>query len=135
MRLRSLLVPAVLALTMPMAGPASADPDCFMLNWHDGDSCTFEAPIGAFTFSGVASEYGSGQRIPWIAIQISLRGELIASCYDQGTLTEPAECHGTAPAGAPFLTHVCQVFGTSGPIVQCADPPPLPVAGPRRAHG
>lgn len=127
MRLRLLLIPALCALVAPFGGPAYAAPACVVLNWEDGDWCTFEAPAREFVFGGVATEMRDGDRYPWVAVQIVFNGRVIASCYGQGTATEPAHCVGRAQALAPTFTHVCQVLGTGGPKFHCADPPPLPL--------
>ena len=132
MRIRSLFLSMSCALVAPFAAPANAAPACVVLNWQDGDWCTFEAPTRQFVFGGVATEILDGQRYPWVAVQVLFNGQVIASCYDQGTTTEPANCTGTAQAFAPTLTHVCQVYGSGGPKFHCADPPPLPVPLPVR---
>jgi hypothetical protein len=96
-------------------------------NWRDGSWCTFEAPARAFLFGGIANKIPDGEDLPWVAVQVSFNGQVLASCYDQGTATEPAVCQGTAQVFVPSATHLCEVFGTGGPSFQCADPPPLPV--------
>ena len=126
MRIR-LLLPALCALVAPFAGPAGAAPACVVLDWRNGDSCTFEAPTREFVFAGIADEVPDGEDVPWVAVQVVFQGQVIASCFDFGTKTEPAHCEGRAQAFAPTLTHVCQAFGTGGPSFQCADPPPLPL--------
>ena len=127
MRYRFLLLPALGALVVPFGAPANAAPACVMLDWRNGDSCTFEAPAHEFVFGGVATHYPDGARIPWVAMQVVFRGQVIASCFDEGTSTEPAICSGRMRAFVPTATHVCQVFGTGGPKAHCADPPPLPL--------
>lgn len=126
MRMRLLLAPAVLALTTPFAAPAQAAPVCVVVNWQNGDWCTFEAPTREFIFGGIASAAGEGRA--WVAVQVMFQGQVIASCYDEANSpSEPAACTGRAQAFAPTFTHVCQVFGTGGPKFHCADPPPLPL--------
>jgi len=131
MRLRPFLLPFALALVTPFAGPAHAAPACVVLNWRNGDWCTFEAPTRAFVFGGVATGVPDGG-LAWVAVQVSFQGQVIASCY--GTAPQPgypATCEGNAQAFAPTLLHVCQVFGTGGPKFHCADPPALPLPLPQ----
>ena len=98
-----------------------------MLSWHHGDSCTFEAPTGELVFGGIATDIPDGEQYPWVAVQVVFQGQVIASCYGQGTGIKPAVCEGRTQTFVPTLTHVCQVFGTGGPKFHCADPPPLPI--------
>lgn len=107
--------------------PAHAAPACVVVNWSNGDLCYFEAPTREYVFAGIATEVPDGEQFPWVSVQVSLHGQVIASCYDEGTTTEPARCVGRAQAFAPNLTHLCQAFGTGGPKFHCADPPPLPL--------
>jgi hypothetical protein len=129
MRFRLLLVPAVAALVAPFSGPAHAAPYCKVEYWRDGDSCIFEAPLGEFVYGGITHLPDNGM-VPWIAVQVSFQGRVIASCFDTGTKEEPAACAERAQAFVPGYPHVCQVFGTGGVVFQCADPPPLPVPVP-----
>ena len=126
MRIRFLLCAAVCALVAPFGSPAHAGPYCVVLDWTDGDACYFEAPAGEFVFGGIATEQRDGDRVPWVAVQVTFQGRVVASCFDQGTSTEPAQCAGRAQA-VPTFTHVCQVFGSGGATFHCADPPPLPL--------
>jgi len=123
MKLRLFLVLTILGFTLSLASPATAAPGCSGVNWRSGDTCTFEAPAGAFAFGGIATA-GEGQHA-WVAVEVVFNGIVIASCFGSGTTT--AQCGGTAQAFAPNLTHVCRVSGTGGPWYGCADPPPLPV--------
>lgn len=132
MRFRLLLIPALCALVTPFGSPAHAAPYCVVLNWQNGDWCTFEAPAREFVFAGIADKIPDGEQYPWVAVQVVFQGQVIASCYATGTETRPAACTGRAQAFAPTLTHVCQAFGTGGPMFHCADPPPLPIPLPAR---
>lgn len=127
--IRQLLLPALVTLAAPFSSPAQAAPACVMLEWTNGDSCTFEAPAGEYVFGGIADKVPDGARFPWVAVQVVFQGQVVASCYDEGTRTEPAHCVGKARAFVGDLPHVCQVFGTGGPKAHCADPPPLPLPG------
>jgi hypothetical protein len=129
MKSRLLLVPTLLSLAAPFASPAQAAPACVGVNWRNGDWCTFEAPTRAFVFGGVATAAEDGDERPWVAVQVTFQGQVIASCYDEGNGTEPAVCRGNAQAFAPTFTHRCTVYGSGGPKYHCADPPmvlPLP---------
>lgn len=130
MRGRHIVLPVLLALAAPFASPAEAAVYCSGEFWSDGDVCTFEAPTRGFLYGGIADEIRDGEQFPWVAVQVTFNGSQIASCYDQGTATEPAVCEGFAQVFAPTLTHVCQVFGSGGPSYHCADPPPLPIPLP-----
>lgn len=124
---RLLLTAAAVALVTSTVTPAHAAPACVVLNWSNGDFCFFEAPAREFLFGGVADRVPDEERFPWVAVQVSLHGQVLYSCYDEGTATEPAQCVGRGQAFAPNLTHKCQAFGTGGPKFHCADPPPLPI--------
>lgn len=107
--------------------PTTPPPACFVLNWEDGDICTFSAPAGSFAFGGVALSPGDGVDAE-IAVQIRLQGtfQTFASCYDRQS-DVPAACEETYDAPIDgTATYVCQVFGTGGPKFHCADPPRLP---------
>lgn len=130
MEFRLLLIPAALALVTTTVTPAHAAPACAVPNWFNGDACYFEAPTREFVFEGTADRVNDGEQFPWVAVQVSLHGQVIASCYDAGTTTEPAHCIGRAQAFVPNLTHMCQASGTGGPLFHCADPPPLPLPLP-----
>lgn len=125
MKLRYLGLGAMLALLVPFAGPASAGAYCVGLNWHHGDTCTFEAPARPFVFGGVAT-VSDGYQQAWVAVEVVFNGVVIASCYGGDNGTGTATCEGTGQPFAPSLTHVCRVSGTGGPKFHCADPPPLP---------
>ena len=127
MRFRLVLLPVLLALVGPFGVPAHASPACFVLNWQNGDSCPFEAPAGEFVFGGIASPGSPDGETPWVAVQVVFNGQVVASCFDLGTDTEPAVCEDRWRAFVPTLTHICQVYGTGGPKFHCADPPPLPL--------
>lgn len=130
MRFRSLLLYAAFGLVTSFVSPADAAPACVGLNWLHGDSCQFEAPTREFLFGGIADRVADGDDFPWVAVQVSLHGQVLYSCYDVGSPTEPAQCVGRGQALAPNLTHLCQVFGSGGPKYHCADPPPLPLPLP-----
>jgi hypothetical protein len=117
------LIPALLAMVLPMASPASAAPACVMINWRSGQSCTFEPVAGAFLYGGVATA-AEGQNA-WIAVEVVFQGVVIDSCYGSGF--EVATCSDYGQAFVGNLTHVCRVWGTGGPKAHCADPPALPV--------
>ena len=121
---------AVIAVVTSTITPAQAAPACVVVNWSNGDSCYFEAPTREFVFGGISDQVNDGERFPWVAVQVSLHGQVLYSCYDRGTATEPAQCVGRGQAFAPNLTHKCQVFGPGGPKFHCADPPPLPLPLP-----
>lgn len=126
MRARSFLLPAVVLTLAPLAAPASAAPACVMAPWRHGQTCTFEAPLRAVAFGGVAT---ASEGRAWIAVEVVFNGVVVASCYNSGGST--AQCQGTFQPFAPNATHVCRVYGTGGPKAHCADPPalPLPVVG------
>lgn len=126
MKTRYLGLTAMLALLAPFAGPASAAPYCFRLNWRHGDTCSFEAPTGAFIFGGIATAGDDGQEA-WIAVEVVFNGLVIDSCYGSDNGSGTATCEDTGQAFAPTLTHVCRVFGSGGPKFHCADPPALPL--------
>lgn len=127
MRLRLLLAFAIVGAPLWFASPASAAPACVMLNWQNNQTCTFEAPAGAFAFGGTARSW---EGPAWIAVQVEFNGVVLYSCYGQAVAGEVATCTGTGRAFAGGLTHVCRVFGTGGPKAHCADPPPLPLPLP-----
>ena len=111
------------AVPVPTAPPA-----CTVLNWEDGDICTFSAPAGSFAFGGVATLPGDGVDAE-IAVQIRIQGtfQTLASCYDRQS-DKPATCQERYDAPIDGrVTYVCQVFGTGGPKFHCADPPRLPL--------
>jgi hypothetical protein len=121
MKLR-LAAPLMLGLLAPFAAPASALPYCVVLGWHDGDSCSFEAPGGEFLFGGIATSPGQG--VPaWVAVEVVFNGIVIDSCYGSGT--DVATCQDMAQSFVSTLPYECRVRGTGGPKFHCADPPAL----------
>ena len=122
MKVRHLLLPAVLALVGPSTSPASAGPLCVVVDWSSGDTCTFEAPTRAFVFGGVAT---STEGDAWIAVEVVFNGIVVDSCFGTDNGTGTATCEDFGQAFAPSFTHVCRVYGTGGPKFHCADPPPL----------
>lgn len=127
MKFRLLLIPALCALVAPLGGHANAAPACAMLNWRHGDWCSFEAPAREFVFGGIATEIPDGAQYPWVAVQVVFNGQVLASCYGEGSAEIPARCTNRWQAFVPDLPHQCYVFGTGGPKAYCVDPPPLPV--------
>jgi hypothetical protein len=95
---------------------------CAGASWSDGDSCTFEAPFGAFAFGGTAS-VSSG--IAFVYVEVVFNNVVVASCSNAAPLT--ATCTGQATSVSGTM-HDCRVYGSGGPYFQCADPPRLPVA-------
>lgn len=101
------------------AGPASSA--CARASWSNGDSCSFDAPFGAFAFGGTAT-VSSG--IAFVYVEVVFNNVVVASCSNAGPLTATCAGQTTSVAG---LTHDCRVWGSGGPYYQCADPPPLPL--------